>query len=1098
MEKAPSEELSLGEGMEQTPTPDGDLATMVIGGEEVPHTRVQSESDCATTTGNTVVASTSTLMDHHKDNNARTRELVQSSLELLQESQAATSQSKKHLHRYQFPGSSPSIPLCQVEQLLQSILAGNAESMRSVLSHVLDEQRRLSEQSSPTTCTSTSATAQCTMSVSSGDFYQNEDHDDDGNENESDGMYLNYNERQGEQDSDKNGDISSPDSHDETMTRNREEGDGGSGSVDESVDSEGEHWIVSPTSGTRQTKEHVLGRLSRKSGGTTGVVLEMGDCDLGQLTEVESSTHTRKQIPPPPPPPLSVPPPPSPKDASSPGEDSFESEEGPTETAGDGQESDNDEEEEFEEEEDDGADASREGFSVMKFLCHDLLDADQHEDIDPTPPPPEMSAMALFMPFPHLHLEEFEHFSNEVNNSWSPLRRRRDSCDEKEDDGENEHAPDEEDEDIELGYSKWRFTQDEIEVIEEEYDWYKQCYKAQEEQGQVQSSTSSTGRGSSLDKTTKESLSETSIAHDDCLLNAAHEDSSEDMFLFESEHLHLTSLHELDTNGGESDEDAFVSSTITPLDHLSIMSGEDSDDEDASAPGAGLQLYKLGCSHRELARSFSDDDEDEDDDEDAEGLNDEDLQNLSVDYSKDMEDALSMLQSMSIPSDTNSVAKSSSSDQMLGPRVAEEDESGHGPDDVYVEFALPVVYEPHKTGLEPSPNLTLVEGSMVAGRYHVVAELGSAAFSTAYHCVDTKVSDQDQNGQGADVCLKVIQNSKDFLDQSLDEIKVLQTIQHGTNRGGFASTTTSELCDENHVLHLQRYFYYREHLILVTELLQDNLYEFDKTLREAGQPRYFTLSRLCYVTKQVLLALDYVHSLDLIHCDVKPENIMMWSYRSARVKLIDFGSACYSSDRLSSYIQSRSYRAPEVVLGLPYSSKIDIWSLGGVIAEMFTGQVLFQNESVIGMLARMEAMCGPFPPYMKESGKKSSVFFLPSGLICERIRLRDEEEADAKANTKKLDRRRMTKQESERLLRKYQAYDVYRPKRTSLKERLGLAGPCDESELLFVDFMKQMLSLDPEERPSAREALNHPWIQQWGAGLNEKDLKYRPKVAGFS
>ena len=65
------------------------------------------------------------------------------------------------------------------------------------------------------------------------------------------------------------------------------------------------------------------------------------------------------------------------------------------------------------------------------------------------------------------------------------------------------------------------------------------------------------------------------------------------------------------------------------------------------------------------------------------------------------------------------------------------------------------------------------------------------------------------------------------------------------------------------------------------------------------------------------------------------------------VKVIDLGSSCYVTDQLSSYVQSRSYRAPEVVLGLPYDQKVDIWSLGCILAELLTGNVLFQARSAV-------------------------------------------------------------------------------------------------------------------------------------------------------
>jgi hypothetical protein len=90
----------------------------------------------------------------------------------------------------------------------------------------------------------------------------------------------------------------------------------------------------------------------------------------------------------------------------------------------------------------------------------------------------------------------------------------------------------------------------------------------------------------------------------------------------------------------------------------------------------------------------------------------------------------------------------------------------------------------------------------VAGRYQVASEIGSAAFSVAYHCVDMQESVGNPN-----VCLKVIQNSKDFLDQSLDEIKVLQLLQYGRDGNiGHPNSlvSSSHVCDLHHILHLRR------------------------------------------------------------------------------------------------------------------------------------------------------------------------------------------------------------------------------------------------------------------------------------------------------
>lgn len=105
------------------------------------------------------------------------------------------------------------------------------------------------------------------------------------------------------------------------------------------------------------------------------------------------------------------------------------------------------------------------------------------------------------------------------------------------------------------------------------------------------------------------------------------------------------------------------------------------------------------------------------------------------------------------------------------------------------------------------------------------------------------------------------------------------------------------------------------------------------------------------ITIQCLEALKFLHSLGLIHCDLKPENILVKSYSRCEVKVIDLGSSCFETDHLCSYVQSRSYRAPEVILGLSYDKKIDIWSLGCILAELCTGNVRILIDSQFNFFA---------------------------------------------------------------------------------------------------------------------------------------------------
>ncbi|KAF8389653.1 hypothetical protein HHK36_024172 [Tetracentron sinense] len=288
-----------------------------------------------------------------------------------------------------------------------------------------------------------------------------------------------------------------------------------------------------------------------------------------------------------------------------------------------------------------------------------------------------------------------------------------------------------------------------------------------------------------------------------------------------------------------------------------------------------------------------------------------------------------------------------------------------------------------------------VFASIIAGRYHVTEYLGSAAFSKAIQAHDLHT--------GMDVCVKIIKNNKDFFDQSLDEIKLLKFVNK------------NDPADKYHILRLYDYFYYRidlsftllpvftdytslsalarlrEHLLIVSELLKANLYEFHKFNRESGGEVYFTMPRLQSITVQCFEALQFLHGLGLIHCDLKPENILVKSYSRCEVKIIDLGSSCFETDHLCSYVQSRSYRAPEVILGLPYDKKIDIWSLGCILAELCTGNETNRLEYLI-------------------------------------------------------------------------------PKKTSLRHRLPMG---DQG---FIDFVSHLLEINPKKRPTASEALKHPWL----------------------
>ncbi|XRB08527.1 protein tyrosine kinase [Pycnococcus provasolii] len=354
----------------------------------------------------------------------------------------------------------------------------------------------------------------------------------------------------------------------------------------------------------------------------------------------------------------------------------------------------------------------------------------------------------------------------------------------------------------------------------------------------------------------------------------------------------------------------------------------------------------------------------------------------------------------------------------------------------YEIIDLRVIHRRGHTGFEEEKEFPIEMHSVIAGRYHILEFLGSAAFSRAVQAIDLQT--------GRHVCVKIIRNNKDLNDQSLDEVKILRYV----NR--------MDPMDTKGVLRLYDFFYFKEHLFIVTELLRANLYEFQKYNREIGEEPYFTMPRIQSIARQVLTSLDFLHGLGLIHNDLKPENILIQSYSRCVVKVIDLGSSCFTTDHLSSYVQSRSYRAPEVILGhFPYDQRIDIWSLGLILAELYSGRIVLQNHSLASLLARLVSIFGPLPESLLKKSKFTHRYYTRD---LQTIFERDE-------RTKRT--------------------CVLTPVPTTLRSRMvddahpmarsaGLP-PLDDD---FVDFLKFLLQLHPEDRPTASQALAHPWLRK--------------------
>ncbi|KAF8610562.1 kinase-like protein [Ceratobasidium sp. AG-I] len=307
----------------------------------------------------------------------------------------------------------------------------------------------------------------------------------------------------------------------------------------------------------------------------------------------------------------------------------------------------------------------------------------------------------------------------------------------------------------------------------------------------------------------------------------------------------------------------------------------------------------------------------------------------------------------------------------------------------------------------------VIKHDHLAYRYEIIDTLGKGSFGQVLHCRD--------HCTGLSVGIKIIRNKKRFHHQALVEIKILDNLRKWDPE------------EKNHVLKMNEHFTFRNHLCIVTELLSINLYELIKANGFAG----FTTALIRRFTSQMLASLVLMRQHRIVHCDLKPENVLLLHPAKSALKVIDFGSSCFEHEKVYTYIQSRFYRSPEVILGMNYHMAIDMWSLGCILAELYTGFPIFPGENEQEQLSCiMEVLGVPDKDLINRSSRKR-LFFETNG------------QPRPVVNSK--GRRR-------------------RPGTKTLAQVLR----CDDE--LFVDFIAKCLIWDPERRLKPQPALRHPFI----------------------
>lgn len=404
-------------------------------------------------------------------------------------------------------------------------------------------------------------------------------------------------------------------------------------------------------------------------------------------------------------------------------------------------------------------------------------------------------------------------------------------------------------------------------------------------------------------------------------------------------------------------------------------------------------------------------------------------------------------------------------------------------------------------------NYVIIPNDHINYRYEIVSVLGNGSFGNVVKCKDKKFFEH-QTGKNKTVAIKIIKNDLNWSLQSVYEIKMLKHLNRKKELDTGSNVTTtydSEYGDfDCPVLTYFDHFHFRGHMCIVTEALSINLYSMLEIIKFQG----LSLQLLKSFTREILEGLKYIHSMNVLHCDIKPENIMLkvpanfphdpLSGDSLVLKIVDFGASCFTNEVSYSYIQSRFYRAPEVILGAKYGKMIDIWSLGCIIAELFTGDPLLPGKNELEQIGLILELFGnPSCSLILQQrnnlrksikGKKATSRFNEGNLTGLDIGgIADEKsikktllytlfDMEGKINMQFLNMR--IQAAGNNTMHPSTSKKVFKISSKNLETRLRLRS-CNEDKRnasLFLKFLNSIFKWSPEERADCTQLLEHPFL----------------------
>lgn len=320
----------------------------------------------------------------------------------------------------------------------------------------------------------------------------------------------------------------------------------------------------------------------------------------------------------------------------------------------------------------------------------------------------------------------------------------------------------------------------------------------------------------------------------------------------------------------------------------------------------------------------------------------------------------------------------------------------------------------------------------IAYRYEMLKVIGKGSFGSVIKAYDHK------NLQT--VALKMVRNEKRFHLQAQTEINILKYLKQ------------KDFDNSKNVIHMYEHFVFRDHTCITFELLSLNLYELTRKNKFAG----FSVHLVRRFAYSILKCLEALSEFKIIHCDLKPENVLLKQQSRSGIKVIDFGSSCFENERVHTYIQSRFYRSPETILCAKYGLAIDMWSLGCIMAELVTGHPLLPGEDEGDQLACMIELIGMPPASLLQQARSSRIkqFINSKGYprYCA---------TEVLPNGQVVLMGGLSKRGKSR----------GPPGSRSWTSALG---GCDD--INFTDFVRKCLDWNPQTRMTPAQALKHPWL----------------------